>query len=263
LRGLLESQDLLRQAAPGVISELTHEIYWGTPGVPCDVAALKHAATYHIPPNDYAGVGHNKQRVSNKWTYDPEKLRQQLIAGCFNARHRFYAHRGLPLYGIEYYAAHAVNFRGSLTPAVQERQVCSWLMGVPATFAGDLASLTDENIRCYRRLFNIVTRLDRVYGIYRNFQFSGVPEPTDTDWHWWGKLNHEGAGAVVVIRGGQGDNERAVNVPWVDAGGSYEVSALLAERTLGRFTGSQLQEGGVRLQLPPFGQEILEVKKTP
>jgi hypothetical protein len=40
LRGLLEAQDLLRQATPEVTAEITHEIYWGTPGVPCDVAAL-------------------------------------------------------------------------------------------------------------------------------------------------------------------------------------------------------------------------------
>ena len=47
-------------------------------------------------------------------------------------------------------------------------------------------------------------RLERAYGIYKHFQFSGVPEPTDVDWHWWGKLNAAGHGAVVVLRGSGG-----------------------------------------------------------
>ncbi len=260
LRGLLEAQDLLRQLAPQVTSEATHEIYWGTPGVPCDVAILKHAATYHIPPNDYSGVGHLKERVSANWRYEPAKLRQQLVAGCFNARQRFYDHRGLPLYALEYYAAHAVNFHGSLTPEIQDRQVCSWLMGVPSVFAGDLASLGEENIRQYRQRFDLLRRLQNEYDIYRHFQFSGVPGPTDTDWHWWGKLNQDGAGAVVVIRGSQGENERAVNIPWVAGDRNYQVRTLLAEKPLGRFTGKQLQDGAVRLALAPLGQEILELK---
>jgi hypothetical protein len=260
LRGLLVAQDLLRQAAPQVASELTHEIYWGTPGVPCDVAVVKHATAYHIPPNDYAGVGHPKERVRTNWPYEPAKLRQQLLNGCFNARQRFFAHRGLPLYALEYYAAHTVNFRGSLTSAVQERQVCSWLMGVPSTFAGDLASLTEENIACYRRLFTLLQRLEKDYGIYRHFQFSGVPAPTDTDWHWWGKLNGQGCGAVVVLRGSQGADERAVNIPWVLPGRTYQVNGLLAHQPLGRFSGKELQDGALVLKLVHFGQEILECK---
>ena len=263
LRGLLEAQDLLRELAPEVTSQITHEIYWGTPGVPCDVANLKHAATYHIPPNDYAGVGNSKQRASTNWTYEPAKLRQQLVAGCFNARQRFYVHRGLPLYALEYYAAHAVNFRGSLTPEIQDRQVCSWLMGAPTVFAGDLASLTGENVKHYRQRFDLLRRLATQYDIYRHFQFSGVPEPTDTDWHWWGKLNQDGAGAVVVIRGSQGENERPINMPWVRPDRPYEVTALLSGKTLGRFGGKQLQEGALRLALPPLGQEILELKRLP
>ena len=263
LRGLLESQDLLHRYAPEVTSELTHEIYWGTPGVPCDVAALKHAAAYHIPPNEYAGVGNAKQRPGASWACDPANLRQELISGCFNARQRFYVHRGLPLNALEYYAAHAVNFRGSLTPEVQDRQVCSWLMGAPSAFAGDLASLTQENIRRYRQRFELLRRLEAAYGVYRHFQYSGVPEPTDRDWHWWGKLNHEGCGAVVVIRGSQGEGERAVNLPWVLPGRNYQVSALLVERRLGRFSGKQLQDGALRLRLPPLGQEIVELKTGP
>ena len=260
LRGLLVAQDLLRQSAPQVAPEVTHEIYWGTPGVPCDVAVVKHAVAYHIPPNDYAGVGHPKERVRTNWPYEPAKLRQQLLDGCFNARQRFYAHRGLPLYALEYYAAHTVNFRGSLTPAVQQRQVCSWLMGVPSTFAGDLASLTEENIACYRRLFTLLQRLEKDYGIYRHFQFSGAPAPTDTDWHWWGKLNGQGCGAVVVLRGSQGADERAVNIPWVLPGCTYQVNGLLAHQSLGRFSGKELQQGALVLKLAPFGQEILECK---
>lgn len=260
LRGLLEAQDLLRQKSPGIASQVTHEIYWGTPGVPCDVAVLKHAAAYHIPPNDYAGVGQTKMRVSEKWNMDPAQLRAQLIRGCFNARQRFYAHRGLPLYALEYYGAHAVNFRGSLTPGIQDRQICSWLMGAPVVFAGDLASLTEENIQRYRARFDLLRRLEQEHGIYRNFQFSGVPAPTDTDWHWWGKLNQDGSGAVIVIRGTKGAEKRAVNIPWVQADRDYEVASCLNEKPLGSFKGSELQNGKLQLELPPVGQEILELR---
>ena len=65
LRGLLEAQDTIRRRAPEMRPELTHEIYWGTPGTPCDVAALKHACSFHIPPNDYSGCGPNKQRPNS------------------------------------------------------------------------------------------------------------------------------------------------------------------------------------------------------
>jgi hypothetical protein len=208
-------------------------------------------------------VGHAKERPGPDWSCDPAKLRQELVAGCFNARQRYYAHRGLPLYALEYYAAHAVNFRGSLTPEVQDRQVCSWLMGAPAAFAGDLASLTEENIQRYRQRFGLLRRLEMAYGIYRNFQYSGVPEPTDHDWHWWGKLNREGCGVVVVIRGDQGEAERAVNIPWVPDDRDYQVIALLADKPLGRFSGRQLQNGALRLQLPSLGQEIVELKTLP
>ena len=131
---------------------------------------------------------------------------------------------------------------------------------MPSVFAGDLASLTEENIACYRRLFTLLQRLEKDYGIYRHFQFSGVPAPTDTDWHWWGKLNGQGCGAVVVLRGREGADERAVNIPWVLPGSTYQVNALLANQSLGRFTGKQLQDGALVLNLVPFGQEILECK---
>ncbi|MEO8616656.1 MAG: hypothetical protein ABI600_16045 [Luteolibacter sp.] len=265
LRGLLESQRLVRSRAPHIYLELTHEVYWGTPGTPCDLAAIKSVDAFHIPPNDYSGSGPQKNRVAefDGTKVKPEALRQELLRGCLNARQRFYEHRGLPLYCVEYYAAATVNWQGSLPPEVQDRQVCSWLMGMPSVYSGDLASLTPENIAHYRRRFDLVKRLERDYGIYRHFQFSGVPAPTDEDWHWWGKLTAEGSGAVVVLRGNGGSDERTVNIPWVPEGGVYQVIARLSGRPLGTFTGRQLQEGALHLQLPPLGQEILEVKRNP
>ena len=262
LRGLLESQAILRRGAPSVVNQITHEIYWGTPGVPCDLAVLKCASQYHIPPNDYSGTGHRKQRVgaSDAWSkYNPAELHKQLIKGCMNARSRFYAHRGLPMECIEYYGAATVNWKGSLTPQVQDRQVCSWLMGAPLVYAGDLASLSKENVARYKQRFDILKRLEKNYGIYRNFQYSGVPAPTDTDWHWWGKLNKQGCGAVVVIRGSGGEDQRAINIPWVQPESGYKVKALLGNKDIGAFTGKQLQAGALRVKLPSLGQEILEL----
>jgi hypothetical protein len=197
--------------------------------------------------------------VSDEWEFDPQTLRTQLIGGCWNARQRFYAHRGLPLYGLEYYGAATVNFKGSLTPEVQDRQICSWLMGAPVVYAGDLASLTPENIERYRQRFDLLKRLQKTYDIYRHFQYSGVPEPTDTDWHWWGKLNEQGHGAVVVLRGSAGEDKRRVNIPWVDPESKYRVTALFAGRPLGDYTGSQLIKGTLEIDLPVYGQEILEL----
>ena len=260
LRGLLESQALLRHLAPDVANNISHEIYWGTPGTPCDLAALKSVSHFHIPPNDYSGCGHFKERPGPAWSkYDPATLRAQLVAGCMNARTRFYAHRGLPLECAEYYGAATVNWQGSLTPQVQDRQICSWLMGAPTVYAGDLASLTDENIARYRSRFDILKRLEATYGIYRRFQYSGVPAPTDSDWHWWGKLDPRGGGAVVVLRGSGGADQRAINIPWVVPGATYKVTSLLDPGQLGVFTGKQLQDPGVTLSLARFGQEILEL----
>ena len=263
LRGLFESQDILRRLAPEVANQITHEIYWGTPGVPCDLAVLKHAVAYHIPPNDYSGVGHWKQRAgATDWwdKVDPKDQSKKLLKGCFNSRTRFYLHRGLPLECIEYYGASTVNVKGSLTGEIQDRQVCSWLMGAPTVYAGDLASLTEDNIKRYRDRFAIVKRLEKEYGIYRNFQYSGVPAPTDTDWHWWGKLNENGEGAVVVVRGDGGGDKRAVNIPWVAAKKFYKLTALFAGKELGTFKGSDLINGKLKIALPKYGQEILEVK---
>lgn len=262
LRGLLEAQDTIRKIAPRVTTEMTHEIYWGTPGVPCDLAAVKAAALYHIPPNDYSGAGPQSRRFSKDWRLDPDQMRRDLVRGCANARNRLYAHRGLPLYAIEYYGAATVNVGGSLSPEVQDRQVCSWLMGAPMVFAGDLVSLSAENIERYRNRFQILRRLQQKYGIYRHFQFSGVPEPTDEGWHWWGKLNEDGEGAAVVMRGNSGEAVRQINLPWVKSDRDYTVRALLTPRDLGRFSGKQLQNGDLKLELPALGQEILEISYT-
>jgi hypothetical protein len=263
LRGLFDSQDRLREKAPGIAVQITHEIYWGTPGVPCDLAVLKHATSYHIPPNDYAGQGIGKTRVTPGMKLDPLKLRAELLTASFKARERLYAQRGLPLYCLEYYGAHAVNINGDLTRDVQDRQVCGWLMGSPAVFAGDLASLTNENIRHYRELFDLLKRLENDYDIYRHFQFSGVPAPTDQDWHWWGKLDATGSGAVVVMRGSAGEPTRAINIPWVQADRGYQVNTRLKDKSLGQFTGRDLQSGALHLDLPPLGQEILELRLVP
>ena len=264
LRGLFESQNRVCESSPDINIEMTHEIYWGTPGVPCDIAAMKHAHTYHIPPNDYSGVGNRGQRVNDEWEknpeFAPEKLQNGLLRGCLNARNRFYAHRALPLQCIEYYGAATVNFRGSLTPEIQRRQVCSWLLGAPSVFAGDLASLTDENIQTYKACFDIIGELNEKYAIYRNFQYSGVPTPTETDWHWWGKLNEKEEGAVVVLRGTSGDNEKHINIPWVCPDKTYQLEARFSGHSLGRFTGQELIDGKLRMQLPNLGQEIIEIQ---
>jgi hypothetical protein len=110
-------------------------------------------------------------------------------------------------------------------------------------------------------LFDIVKRLQREYDIYRHFQYSGVPEPTDSDWHWWGKLNDDGYGAVVVLRGSDGDTQRSINIPWTVAGHKYRVVGLIGGHQYGTFTAKQLQSGAMRVTLPRLGQEILELAK--
>jgi len=190
---------------------------------------------------------------------DPMKLRNDLIKSCEQARHRFYDHRGLPVYSVEFYAAHAVSIKGSLTPEVQDRQICSWLMGGPTVYAGDLSSLTAEHITHYRKRFDLLKALQKKYNIYAYFQFSGVPQPTDTDWHWWGKLNAQGYGAVVVVRGKEGKNVRTINIPWVNAKRKYTVTAHFANKKLGVFSGEQLIKGSLHLALPALGQEVIEL----
>jgi hypothetical protein len=262
LRGLLESQDMIRREAPSVSTEITHELYWGTPGVPCDLAAIEHVDIYHTPPNDYSGDGKSNQPWDPAKKYDTEKLRQGLIDGAFHARQRYYALRGLPLEAIEYYAAATFNGSGSLTPQIQDRQIASWLMGAPQPFAGDLNSLTAENINHYHDRFQMLARLESTYGIYEHFQFSGVPAPTDVDWHWWGKLNDRGEGAVVVLRGSGGADSRQVVIPWVIPSRHYQLKALFTGKALGTFAGRDLINGKLKLELPLYGQEIIDLSAT-
>ncbi len=260
LRGLLEAQDRLRTLAPEVMNELTHEIYWDTPGAPCDLAALQHAARYHVSPNACRGIVPRPKPGQKAPAVDPRKLRAELLAACYQARQIFYSHRGLPLYCLEFYGAATEDHQGSLTPAVQDRQVVSWLLGAPLVFSGDLSTLSAEHLAHYQKRFALVNRLHQSWDIYHHFQFSGVPAPNDDDWHWWGKLNNEeGCGAVVVVRGSGGAERRAINIPWVKSDRTYEVIASFGERRLGTFTGRQLQSEGVEVFLPAYGQEILEL----
>lgn len=265
LRGLLESQSLIHQMSPDITTQLSHEIYWGTPGVPCDLAVMKHAAFYHIPPNEYLGLGPIKYRKTLVSEYadktDPKKTRGDLLKGCFNARKNYYTHRGLPMHMLEHYGAVTANVKGALTTAIQDRQICSFLMGAPVIYSGDLLSLSKENIERYRKRFDQVKRLQKQYDIYRHFQYSGVPAPTDTDWHWWGKLNEDSEGVVIVLRGSAGDDKRKINIPWVLPEKSYKLKTLFGEEELGTFAGSDLINGALDIALPKYGQEILEVKR--
>lgn len=259
LRGLLEAQDRLRTLAPDVMNEMTHEIYWDTPGAPCDLAALKHAARYHVSPNACRGIVPHPRPGQAPRAVDPQKVRAELLAACHQAREIFYSHRGLPLYCLEFYGAATEDHQGSLTREVQDRQVVSWLMGAPLVFSGDLSTLSAGHLAHYRSRFALVNRLHRSWDIYRHFQFSGVPAANEDDWHWWGKLNDRGCGAVVVVRGSGGADRRAINIPWVNPDRRYTVTALFGEQRLGDFTGRQLQSAGVELALPMYGQEILEL----
>jgi hypothetical protein len=254
LRGLLAAQDEIRKTNPGITTELTHEIYWGTPGIAADLAALKHASQFHIPPNDPRGDFRGAVPAS------VEAHRSDLRDGCWMARQRFYACRGLPLYPLEYYAAVTKSFEGSLTTEIQDRQLASWLLGAPLNFSGDLRTLSEQNISHYRRRFEALGALQKRYDIYRYFQFSGVPEPTDSDWHWWGKLNEDGHGVVVVVRGSGGEERRAVNIPWVRAAANYQVVGVFSGKQYGVMGGKQLQERGVPVALAAFGQEVLEIR---
>lgn len=257
LRGLLTAQAELRRMAPDVVNEITHEIYWGTPGVPADLAALKHTARFHIPPNE--SVGSNIAWEFKGRSITAEEHATALRRGCWLARQRLYSHRGLPLYPLEFYAATTASHLGSMTPAIQDRQVASWLMGMPVCFSGDARTLSEANIAQYRKRFDPVKRLQDTYGIYKHFQFSGVPEPTDVDWHWWGKLNGKGHGAVVVLRGSGGAARRMVNIPWVSREATYRVSGLFSGKAYGVLSGGALQDTGVPVELSRYGQELLEL----
>lgn len=259
LRGLFATQDEIHRQAPDVWLQLSHEIYWETPGPEADIAVLKHVDSYHAAPNEYWGAGHRKQLVNQTWKYNVDSLQQKLIQGAFRARDLLYRHRGLPLDRIEIFGAVTTNFNGSLSPKIQDRQICSWLMGAPLSYSGDLTSLSEENIERYHSRFAMLEQLQQKYNIYKNFQFSGVPAPTDEGWHWWGKLNTDGCGVVVVMRGSTGVDAQKINIPWVNAEKKYKLKALFSEKKLGEFTGTQLQDGELTLELSIFGQELIEI----
>jgi hypothetical protein len=259
LRGLFATQDELRKQAPDVWLQLSHEIYWETAGPEADIAVLQHTDSYHSAPNEYWGAGNRKKIVNPSWEYNVDSLKQKLIQGALRCRNLMYAHRGLPLERIEVFGAVTTNFKESLTTEVQDRQICSWLMGAPLSYSGDLGSLTEENIECYRSRFDMLERLQNEYWIYSHFQFSGVPAPTDEDWHWWGKLNPQGCGAVIVLRGSEGEESRKINIPWVHSKKKYRLKGLFSGKELGEFSGKQLQEGKLTLSLEKFGQEIIEL----
>jgi len=261
LRGLFAMEDEIHRQAPGVWLQLSHEIYWETPGPEADIALLEHVDSYHSAPNEYWGAGNRSKRVSPSWNFNVDSLKQKLIRGAFRARNLLYAHRGLPLDRVEVFGAVTTNFKGSLTPEIQDRQVCSWLMGAPISYSGDLGSLTGENINRYYDRFMMLEDLQKKYGIYSRFQFSGVPAPTDQGWHWWGKLNADGCGVVVVLRGSAGPCTQKVNIPWVKDGPRYHVKGLFSGTNLGVFTAKQLINGELTLSLPCYGQEIIEISR--
>lgn len=263
-RGLFTAQEILSAAAPDVVNQLTHETYWDAPNPGADLASLKYFANVHVPPNANQGsedMWNIKQGKRARWSFDSAEARQkELLKGCMTAREVLYSHRALPLHYITFYGLMTINDEyNSLTDQIVDRQICSLLMGAPLLFAGDLTTLTEQNIDQYAKRFELLERLETSYGIYRNFQYSGVPAPTDTDWHWWGKLNADGHGAVVVMRGDGGQEQRTVNIPWVDKGQSYKVTSCFSNQVLGVFTGAQLQEGALKLSLPVYGQDILEI----
>jgi hypothetical protein len=227
---------------------------------------MKYGCFYHIPPNDYSGLGPIKYRKTLVSEYDSladrQQVRKDLLRGCWNARQRYFEHRGLPMHMIEYYGAATANVQQALTPDIQDRQVCSFLMGAPAVYAGDLLSLTEDNISHYAKRFNLLKELHQKYNIFRHFQFSGVPQPTEEDWHWWGKLNDNYEGVVIVIRGSGGSDEKRINIPWVASDQNYKVKQLFNGKEHGIFTGEELHEGIIKLSLSHFGQDILLLEEV-
>lgn len=259
LRGFLSAQAAIHHANSTIWTMMSHELYWGTPGVPCDIAAIRSVCGYHIPPNDYSGCGMNRHRWQPSWKSKHGSVASALKRGCIHSRSRYYAMRGLPLYCLEYYGAATVNIQGSLTESIQDRQICSWLMGMPSVYAGDLCSLTDANIVHYKKRFQLLELLQQKYDIYHNFQYSGVPSPTDLGWHWWGKLNSHGEGIVVVLRGRFGSGKQPIHIPWLESSRKYTIYGCFQEKQLGTFTGNELQQGLLKITLPRWGQEVLEI----
>ena len=50
-----------------------------------------------------------------------------------------------------------------------------------------------------------------------------------------------------------------MNVPWVNPGRRYRVTGVFSGKTYGTFTGRQLQDAGLTVELPVFGQDLLEI----
>ena len=141
--------------------------------------------------------------MESNWKSKFGLVTRKLRQGCFHARKRFYSHRGLPLYELEYYGAATINIQGCLTSNIIDRQICSWLMGQPSVCAGNFTRFRPKVFPISETLY--ITKLfsRKQPDIYHYFQFSGVPPPTDFGWHWWGKLNPEKyySGIVVIVRG--------------------------------------------------------------
>ncbi len=261
-RGFFETQDEVRRLAPDVKLENTHENYWRIKA-PVDLATLKHSDFMFIPMQNYLGDGkwRWKDRQTGYWEHKPELMQPELVEACYIATERFYENRGLPVYALEHHGASMVNFDNCLTREIQDLQICSWLMGSLKFFTGDLATLSKKNIRLYRERFEMVEKLNEKYGIMRYFQFSGVPGPSRKDWFWWGKLNDVNGGVVVVIRGDGGEEERAINVPWVKDGHKYKVKSLIGGRELGEFDARSLRDGVLKLRISKNNGEILELER--
>ena len=83
---------------------------------------------------------------------------------------------------------------------------------------------------------------------------------TDETWHWWGKLNPQTEGAVVVLRGSGGSDQQAINIPWVDPQKTYTIKLCFKGVLIKPMSGKDLQAGKLKLTLPAYGQEIIELK---
>ena len=68
-----------------------------------------------------------------------------------------------------------------------------------------------------------------------------------------------GCGVVAVMRGSEGAPRRAVNIPWVRADKQYRVSGVFSGKEYGLFSGRRLQEPGLMVELPAYGQDLLEI----
>jgi hypothetical protein len=63
-----------------------------------------------------------------------------------------------------------------------------------------------------------------------------------------------------VIRGKNGENERKINIPWVNPAKKYQVYSCFSGRVIGTYPGRDLISGKLSIALPPYGQDILELR---